>query len=480
MPWFSIKFLVTVLLISIPYNVARANADQPAAIQAVVKRAADHGVFSGAVLVAHQGRVIYRAGHGLANHEWRQPNSPETVFRLGSLSKSFTAVAVMQLVQNGKLNLDDTIHKHLPNFPADYGKQVTIRQLLTHQSGISNYVRLPGWFEGRYKQPIDDADFLKAVTQLPLEFEPGKGRRYSNAGYFILGKIIEAASGLPYADFVKKHITAPAGMTQTKHDSHTDIIANRADGYQWTANGGYRNEHYLNTEVFRAAASLVSSVDDLLKWDQALSNDTLLDQKHRAILFAPEAPLSWEVQTRSLADGAKKLTSVGYNGAIMGFSSMFTRFPEDRFLVVLLSNNGTGYQTLTALTQEIAETLYGVAQPKATPAAYLLTQAFLKGDLADGFAKIQSHPGSYDINEGRLNSLGYQFLEFRLIDQAVAVLEFVTTLYPNSANAFDSLGEAYLIGDNREKAAINYRKSLALDPQNQNARAILQRLKQTH
>ncbi len=479
MPWFSIKFFVAVVILSIPVGAAHADDEPAVAIEALIKRAAEHGVFSGSVLVAQKGRVIYRAGHGLANREWHQPNSPETVFRLGSLTKSFTAVAVMQLVQSGKLNLDDPIQKHLPQFPAAYGKQVTIRQLLTHQSGISNYTRLPGWFEGRYKQPIADADFLKAITELPLEFEPGQGRRYSNAGYFILGKIIEAASGMSYADFVKKHITTPAGMTHTQHESYTRIIPNRADGYQWTAGGGYRNEHYLNTEVFMAAASLVSSVDDLLKWDQALYSDKLLNQANRSVLFAPAAPLSWEVQTRSLADGAKTVKSVGYNGAVMGFSSMFTRFPEERFLVVLLSNNGTGYQTLDSLTQQIAAILYGVPQSKPLPAAYVLTQAFLESNLTKGLAKIRQNPTSYDIDESRLNSLGYRFLEFRLMDQAVAVLALNTTLFPKSANAFDSLGEAYLVGEDREKAMLNYQKSLALDPQNHNAKAILQRLNQT-
>lgn len=472
------KLLAVAVLLAPAAAAVQAGDERAAAIEALLQRAAEHGVFSGSVLVAHQGKVIYRAGHGLANREWNQPNRPDTVFRLGSLSKSFTAVAVMQLVQSGKLRLDDAIHAHLPQFPAEYGKQVTIRQLLTHQSGIPNYVRLPGWFEGRYKQPISDAAFLKAITDLPLEFEPGKGRRYSNAGYFILGKIIEAASGMPYTDFVAQHITAPAGMSDTRHDSHTAIIANRAAGYQWTAAGGYRNEHYLNTEVFVAAASLVSSVDDLLKWDQALYSDTLLNQSSRDILFAAEAPLSWEVQTRSLADGAKTVKTVAYNGAIMGFSSMFTRFPEDRYLVVLLSNNGTGYDSLNALTLQIAAILYGVPQTKPLPAAYRLTQAFLAAELDKGLAQVRQNPTLFEIDESRLNSLGYRFLEFRLLDQAIAVFDLITTLFPNSANAFDSLGEAYLIAGKREQAVIHYQKSLALDPENHNAKAVLERLKQ--
>src|SRR6185295_18871081 len=217
--------------------------------------------FNGSVLVADNGKVIYKKGFGFANMEWNIPNEPDTRFRLGSITKQFTATLVLQLVEQGKLKLDGKVSDYLDSYRKDTGGKITIHNLLSHTSGVPNYTGQPGFIETVSRNPYAVDDFVKKYASGDLEFEPGAKFNYSNSGYFILGAIIEKVTGKPYEQVLKENIFDPAGMKNTGYDHYDTIIGKRAAGYVKTPRG-YRNAPYLDMTIPYAAGSLYSTVED--------------------------------------------------------------------------------------------------------------------------------------------------------------------------------------------------------------------------
>jgi CubicO group peptidase (beta-lactamase class C family) len=195
-------FALSALVVSAPAQ------DKAAKIDDLMSLYHEYRQFNGSVLVAEHGQVIYKKGFGLATMEWNIPNTPETKFRLGSITKQFTAAVVLQLIEEGKLRLDGRICDYLPEYPKKSGELVTIHQLLTHTSGIPSYTGLPDFFEKMSRDPYSPMDFLKVFSGLDFEFEPGSKFRYNNSGYFLLGAIIEKVSGGSYEKVLQERISS--------------------------------------------------------------------------------------------------------------------------------------------------------------------------------------------------------------------------------------------------------------------------------
>ena len=189
-----------------------------AKIDALIQQYVANRQFNGSVLVAEKGQIIFKKGYGMANMEWNIPNAPDTKFRLGSITKQFTAMLIMQLVEKGKLKLTGKVTDYLPDYPKATGDKITIHHLLTHTSGLSNYTNFPGFFEKQSRNPYTPEVFLKEFMNLPLDFEPGSKFSYSNSGYFLLGVIIEKVTGKSYAEVLKTNILAPAQLQDTGYD----------------------------------------------------------------------------------------------------------------------------------------------------------------------------------------------------------------------------------------------------------------------
>ena len=289
--------------------------------------------FMGTVLVAKDGKVLFSNGDGFANVEHNVPNTPDTKFRLGSLTKQFTAVAIVQLEEQGKLKVTDPACNYLPNCPATW-RPITIHHLATHTSGLFNFTEDPDHARASVL-PSPPAQTLEKIRNKPLDFPPGTQFGYSNSGYAALALIIEKASGLPYPQYLDKHVFTPAGMQNSGHDSHTPILPNRATGYS----GSGQNLHhapYVDMTNPIGAGDLYSTVQDLLLWDQALRTDVLL--KSRAKLFTPEKEsysYGWEV-TRLFNRPVHT-----HDGGINGFSTVILRVPEDNLVSIVLSNNSS-------------------------------------------------------------------------------------------------------------------------------------------
>ena len=307
-------------------------AEIRAKVDAYLNAAAAVYGFSGSILVAQNGQPIVNKGVGMANVELNVPNAPQTVFRLGSVTKQFTAMAIMMLQERGTLRVSDAACQYLPNCPAAW-KPLSIRHLLTHTAGIPNYTNFPE-FGRTAVLPTTAAAMLDTIDDKPLEFTPGDKFAYSNSGYYLLGMIIERASGKSYADFLQEAIFAPLGMKQTGYDSTSRIIANRASGYTRQA-GETRNAAYMDMSIPYAAGALYSTTEDLLRWDQALYANTLVSQKSLDEIFTPDKGgygYGWSIGQRF------NRRAIAHGGGIYGFATHIGRFPADRVTVIVLSN----------------------------------------------------------------------------------------------------------------------------------------------
>lgn len=288
--------------------------------------------FAGTVLIARDGRPVFSKAYGMANLELDVPNTTGTVFRLGSITKGFTSAAIMMLQERGKLSVHDRMCKYVTGCPAAW-EPVTIRHLLLHMSGIQSYTELPDY--GQLMPLAVTHDVMMArIKDLPLEFPAGEKYKYSNAGYYLLGMVIERASGKAYADFLQENIFTPLGMTSSGYDSSRRIIKNRASGYTWEG-GPLVNALYIHMTVPGAAGALYSNVDDLLRFDQALYTERLLSRTSLQETFTPvidERAYGWGVRKRF----GHNVTEL--DGGINGFRSSLSRYPDSRTTVVVLAN----------------------------------------------------------------------------------------------------------------------------------------------
>jgi CubicO group peptidase (beta-lactamase class C family) len=299
----------------------------------------DTGKFIGSALVARGDEVLLSQGYGMANLELDVPNTPETVFRLGSLTKQFTAAAILQLQDQGRLNVNDTLGQYLPDAP--HADEVTLAQLLSHSSGIPDAAQISeGASYGealRLARPVDE--IISQPAGQSLAFTPGSQYHYCNVCYVMLGRIVEKVSGQPYADYLAEHIFQPAGMTSTGYDDAGRIIDHRATGYNWDGTT-YRNSQFIDMSNVRAVGDLVSTVLDMYKWDRALYTDTLVSAAARDAYFTPRISRG---EGSSYAYGwvireTPEHTLAEHSGEIMGFVSFVIRDPATQLYVVVLSN----------------------------------------------------------------------------------------------------------------------------------------------
>ncbi len=471
-----------VLCFAVVFFVAPVNAQKKAAqIDKLVEAYHDYGLFNGSVLVAEKGKVIFKKGYGLANMEWDMPNEADTRFRLGSITKQFTAALILQLEAEGKLSTDDLISKHLSDYPEEVANKVSIHHLLVHTSGIPSYTGLPEFGE-QFRDPYSPTAFVETFSGLPLEFEPGSTWRYNNSGYFLLGVIIEKVTGMSYADALQAYIFDPLNMKHSGYDTHDAILKKRAAGYNRGANG-YVTAPYLDMSLPYAAGSLYSTVEDLYLWDRALYTEDVLSADLKEKMFTPymnRYGYGWGIEDdRAFGKGKKKALIIGHGGGINGFNTIIERAPEDGHLVVLLNN--TGGADLEGISNQIFNVLYDFQAEMPKKPIDMEMSEVIQSKGVDAAVKryrklYADQQNAYEFSEQRMNGLGYALLQQGNTDAAIVVFELNTETYPEAFNTWDSLGEAYMEGGNKQQAIANYEKSLALNPRNENAKEKLAEL----
>lgn len=310
------------------------------------------GSFSGSVLIARNGAVLLSKGYGFADREQKILNTPQTKFRLGSITKQFTAMAIIILEAQDKLDVQNPICNYLSECPEAWGA-ITIHHLLTHTSGIPNFTDFPE-YKSTMATPSPPEQTINRFKDKPLDFRPGERWSYSNSGYILLGHIIERVSSQSYEEFLQEHIFTPLDMMNTGYDHNQDDLAT---GYKSIFN----KADFVDMSIPYAAGSLYSTVEDLYRWDQALYTKQLLQQDYVDQVFAAHVAIpnldgmaygyGWMV---GLEDGRQIIT---HGGGIEGFVTSIARYPQDKTVIIILSNQE--YTSMGIIQPELAKKVFG-------------------------------------------------------------------------------------------------------------------------
>ena len=313
-----------------------------------------------ALAVVRDGKIVLARGYGLANIEHQVPVKPETIFQSGSTGKQFTATAVMMLVEEGKLSLEDKITKYFPDAPESW-RDITIRHLLTHTSGMTDY---PPDFDMRRDYTEDE--LWARIKPIPLAFKPGEKWSYSNLAYVTLGILIHKVSGKFYGDFLQEQVFKPLEMSTARIISEVDIIPNRAAGYR-VANGQLKNQNWVSPSLNTTAdGALYLTVYDMAKWDAALYTEKLLKKSSLDQMWTPVTLSDGKTFPYGFGWGLGKVRGhriIEHGGAWQGFKAQISRYVDDKLTIILFANQARANQT--KLTHDIA----AIVDPELAPAS---------------------------------------------------------------------------------------------------------------
>lgn len=375
MPWkcFSKLSRLTVLSVLLMGGLvpaaARAQADSrfPGQAEALMKDYVRGELFTGTVLVARDGQPIFRKAYGAANREWMIPNTVSTRYRIGSITKPFTAAAILQMLDENKLGLDDPIKKYLPGLPAAW-EQATIRQLLSHASGIPSHTSPEDSDATLMPVKHTPQELIDLLKDVPLNGEHGTTFRYNNMAYVLLGRIIETVSGMSYAAYLEKKLLKPLNLRNSGYDDGHAVVRHMAQDYTDGVDDVVKGR-FVNMSNAYAAGAMYSTVDDLLAWQQMLTQGKVLSPVSLKAMFTDGGHrygLGWFVREKL----SRKLYEHG--GSIGAYSSLLAYYPDDKLTVIVLSNYGE--EVVSKITDELARLALGVApahrQVKVDPRLY--------------------------------------------------------------------------------------------------------------
>lgn len=480
---FLLKYILSALSFLMLMNQSFAQSKSEK-IQHLVTHYASENLFNGAILVAENGKVIHQSAAGMANFEWNIPNTTQTKFRVGSITKQFTSMLIMQLVNERKIDLHKPITTYLTNYRRDTGDSISVHHLLTHSSGLPNYTDNDRFFRGDSKLEFSVPDFIRLYCSGDLEFRPGSRFNYSNSGYFLLGAIVEAVTKKSYSDVLEQRILNVLGMKNTGYDFSQKIIPNRASGYE-TKLDGYTNAEYLDMGLPYAAGSLYSTVEDLYLWNNALYTEKLLPDSLKKTMFSgyqdartEKVGYGWFMRSFPSKDTAKKIEMIWHNGGINGFLSELARFPNEQNFIALLDNTGGA---TSRLLKEVINILYDLPEEKLRPSfVAALRKKISSGSMDEAFkfyrslSKEEKEKFDFRGAERQINTWGYQLLnDQKKVADAVKMFEINVKEFPNSSNVYDSYAEALMKAGNYPLAIENYNKSIAMDSTNNRAKAMV-------
>ena len=501
---------LSILILITVFNCQIYSQSLPSRIDELVNEYVVNQQFMGSVLVAEKGKVIFAKGYGLADVEKNIPNTPDTKFMIGSITKQFTAMLVTQLVEKGKLKLDNTISDFIPEFPRDIGDKITVEMLLCHSSGLI----LPEGIEKYYYATSKEEwlqEYLKQVAEEGLRFEPGKGYGYSNGGYFIIGLIIEKVTGKNYEEVLTEQILKPLGMTQTGCDRKGLVVENRATSYRklpdryitWNE----ETNSYDPAVWGFGCGNMYSTVGDLFKFSQALSTNQLLSKKYmdmylkmRNVQTRPPLPyISNELVSElfgtygngfvgeiSIVEDSvskEKWTFFWHDGTNkLNYSNHFHFSDEDRIIIICsnCSFRCEGDEIVLKIHQLLNNKPYNHIRMKHSLTQYIEEDVAMHAGISaaiDEYRRFKNDTLNFIIpgKEYFINT-SHQVAEMGNLDWAVEILQAAITEFPEYWEAYDALGETYIKKGDTEQAIQSFKKSVELNPQNTNAIEMLEKL----
>lgn len=425
---------------------------------------------SGVVLIAKNGKPIYREAFGFANLPDRVKNKPDTKFNLASINKMFTAMAIMQLVESGKISLQDKVGQYLTDYPnKTVTDSVTIHQLLTHTSGMSSF-----WEEYDKLAKVKFktvSDYLPLFVDKELAFVPGNDFLYSNSGYMVLGLIIEKVSGQNYFDFIKEHIYKPAQMLNTDAYELDNAIPNLATGYTMSLEepGKWKNNIFSNLAKGTPAGGGYSTADDLLSFANALQNTILLSKENTTLCTSGKVKYREGMYAYGFEENTINGHRIfGHTGGHDGIACELMIYPDLGYTVVILTNGEV--ENYWEVSNLIKKQLVG-STPSIDNFFYtkdIIKIVCYKGDKA-GIKEIEQNSKKYSLRENLIERYGYKLLFEKKTNQAIDLFKLNIHLFPNSANGYYHISEAFRVSG-QKKQAIEYLKSyLEKEPEDNDA-----------
>lgn len=441
-----------------------------------MRAAVQNAAFSGTVLVAKDGAPIFQRSYGMASLEMNVPNRDDTVYQIQSITKSFTAILIMMLQEEGRLSVTDRACDYLADCPEAW-RPVTIEQLLTHTSGIEGFSRLDAWDETLDSRTYGPGGPVALVWGQPLLFAPGEGWRYSNTGFQLLARIIERASGKSLPEMYQDRIFSPLGMDHSGFSNSRRIVPNLALGYYSLGSAFIGSTPQSLTSSYDDSG-IVTTVGDLLIWDRALSANTLISRASYEQMIAHTKNnygYGWEMRTWL---GRRQ---IGHAGSGMGYSTQIARFIDDGLTVVVLSNSDEASGGGTA--QALAAIYFGGAPVVPTPSTQTrLMDVILAEGIDAGIRRYRDMKAAQPDAEAfqtdeLLVTMGYQLYEVPAMDDARRLFDFAIEQFPSSAYAHDGLADIAAAEGHYETAMRHFHASLGLDPENEYATKGLERVR---
>ncbi len=473
------SIIVCLFALAINSGVAQSKKDK---LDKIMKAYHRYNMFDGSVLVAEEGKIIYKAAFGLANREWNISNTTDTKFMIGSVSKPFTAVLMLIQVQKGLISLDKTISDYLPEFNNKPAAKVTIRQLLSHTSGMQNYDIIKDFFPKISRQNFTREAYVKLYMDSALAFEPGTRYSYSSWGYFTLGCIMERATGKAYAQLMKEDIFDKLSMSNSGSYLHTQIVNKRATGYDYSF-GGYTSSDFRDQSNTMGTGDLYSTVEDIFKFHVALGNNTLLNKQLTAEMFAPGIrPAQYGYGWFNKMFKYTSTDSVASNfhlGMTEGFLSFVVRIPSTNSLIVILCNSSP--TDFFGITGDLAKVLYNkpvhLKQPVHKAMERLIAeQGVLKA--IEAYKRMKADSAHYYVDWISMNFLAEQLQTLKRYEDARIIGENNAAEFPNRDLVMVTMGNIYLALNRKEDAITYYKKALAIYPGYEEARNRLKELQQ--
>ena len=440
-----------------------------------------YNMFDGAVLVAENGKVIYKDAFGLANREWNIPNTTDTKFMIGSVSKPMTAVLMLTLVQKGFVQLNKTVEDYLPEFKNKPAAKVTIRQLLSHASGIPNYDIIKDFFPRISRQSFNREEYLKIYKDSALAFVPGTRYLYSSWGYFTLGCIIEKVTGKSYAQAMKEEIFNIAGMQNSGSYLHTQIVPKRASGYDYGF-GDFVSADFRDQSNTMGTGDIYTTVEDLFKFHAALTENKLLNRALTAEMFTPgmrPARYGYGWFNQNFKYTATDSVAVNYHlGSTEGFISFFLRIPETNSMIVILCNSAP--TDFFGITKNLMKVLYNKPVVLKEPVHKTMENIIAKygaEKAVTAFKIMTGDTAKYYVDWIQMYYLGEKLLSLKRFEDARIIAENNEAAFPERDFMALSLANIYLALNRKPEAIKYYEKTLLLNPESEEAKNRLKELK---
>jgi CubicO group peptidase (beta-lactamase class C family) len=454
--------------------------NKKAQLSAIMNTYHNYNMFDGAVLVAENGKIVYKDAFGLANREWNILNRTDRKFMIGSVSKPLTAMLMLIQVQKGLINLDKTIEDYLPEFKNKPAAKVTIKQLLSHTSGIPNYDIIKDFFPRISRQNFSREDYLKVFMDSALAFEPGAHFAYSSWGYFTLGYIMERVTDKSYSQLMKDDIFTKLNMTSSGSYAHTQIVPNRATGYDYSF-GGYISSDFRDQSNTMGTGDIYSTVEDLFKFHLAISNNTLLNKKLTDEMLTAGIELAkygygWFNKQFKITT-TDSVASNFHLGMTDGFLSFIRRVPSSNNLVVILCNSSP--TDFFGIVDNLYKVLYNKPVYLKEPVHKKMETFITKIGAAkaiEEYKKMKVDSAHYYIDWISMNFIAEQLLNLKRYEDAKIIAENNVEAFPNKDLVMVTMANIYLALNRKEDAIKFYKKTLQITPVYEEAKNRLKEL----